>query len=81
MTESLQENLEEIELILKECGAETVRTIRNARHVRLEFIAGAHQMMMPFTDGGTILIARFPPPPASPAPHPVLSGKCPVNVR
>ena len=67
MTEPLQDNLDEIERILRECGAETVRTINNAHHVRLEFLAGSRWVMMPFTDGGTILIARFPPLDTTPA--------------
>ena len=59
-TPALGNNLDEIEMILEECGATCVRTITDASHVRLEFVRDGHSLMMPFADG-VILIARFPP--------------------
>ena len=62
---ALHDNLEEIEDILRECGAEATWTIEAATHTTLTFVLGGHQLMMPITDGGTLLVSYFPatPPP------------------
>jgi len=64
---ALKGNLTEIEEILQECGAEATWLIEAATHTTLMFVLGGHQLMMPITDGGTLLVSYFP---ATPPPRP-----------
>ena len=60
------DNLIEAEKMLYEIGANDIWTIHGSTHAVLTFVKDSHQMMVPFTDGGTLLVAYFPPtaPPA-----------------
>lgn len=62
---ALRDNLDEIEQILQECGAEATWLIEATTHTTLMFVLGGHQMLLPITDGGTLLVSYFPaiPPP------------------
>jgi len=57
---ALRDNLDEIDQILRECGADATWLIEAATHTRIEFVLEGHQMMMPIRDGGTLLVAYFP---------------------
>jgi len=56
-------NLQEIDKILRECGADATLFIRAATCTRIECTLAGHQVMMPIRDGGTLLVAYFPSPP------------------
>jgi len=65
---ALKDNLEEIEKILQECGAAAIWLIEadtNNANARITFSLNDFYMMMPITDGGTLLVSFFPasPPP------------------
>ena len=65
--DALHDNLTEIEEILQECGAEATWLIEAATHTTITFCINGHYMMMPITDGGTLLVSYFP---ATPPPRP-----------
>ncbi len=55
------DNLIEAEEMLREIGADAVWTIHAATHTSISFVLEGHQMMLPIRDGGTLLVAYFPP--------------------
>ena len=57
---ALKDNLEEIDEILRECGAESTWIIEATAHMTLTFSIDDHQILLPITNGGTLLVSFFP---------------------